>query len=138
MCINSSHALLSPDVFPVQGNDPVCRKQACNIERVCYILLDDSIGSLLDRLALLVNISTGGECLDVSYDNYVAQLLNTTLMGGVERIWTYQTCAEFGFYQTCDPGSQCPFISHPHLDDLQYSLDFCTLAFNITPDQVYI
>lgn len=28
-------------------------------------------------------------------------------------------CTEFGFYQTCDPGTKCPFVQLPHLNTLQ-------------------
>jgi hypothetical protein len=26
-----------------------------------------------------------------------------------DRTWLYQTCTEWGFYQTCETGSQCPY-----------------------------
>ncbi len=99
-------------------------------------MLNTSLGAPLARLAALVAINQGTACMDVSYDAYLATLLNTTVAGGTERIWTYQTCAEFGFYQTCDPGSKCPFTKSPWRDTLQFSLDLCRLAFNILPAQV--
>lgn len=123
--------------FPAQTNDPACTAPGCNIASVCEIMLDPSHGfSSLGSLSYLVGVVQGAQCLDVSYASYVATLLNTTVAGGVERIWTYETCNEFAFYQTCDPGSQCPFTTHPWLDTLQFSLDLCALAFNISAAQV--
>ena len=52
------------------------------------------------------------------------------------RIWLYQTCAEFGYYQTCDPGTACPFTTSPHLDRLDVYLEQCRLAFNMTPGAI--
>ncbi|KAJ1484340.1 serine carboxypeptidase S28-domain-containing protein [Baffinella frigidus] len=91
-----------------------------------------SAPSALALLADLNKIARGGECLDASYEANVAMLQNTTLAGGWERVWYYQTCAEFGFYQTCDPGTKCPFTTAPHLNSLQTYYDLCQLAFNIS------
>ena len=46
----------------------------------------------------------GNSCIDVSYENSMDALLNTTLKGGMNRIWFFETCTLYGFYQTCDPG----------------------------------
>ena len=45
-------------------------------------------------------------------------------------------CAEFGYYQTCDPGTNCPFTTSPHLDRLEVQLADCLLAFGMTPGQI--
>lgn len=42
-------------------------------------------------------------CMDIAYSDMISQLKNVTSWGesGVgERQWTYQTCAEFGYFQT--------------------------------------
>lgn len=49
---------------------------------------------------------------------------------------TYQTCNEFGFYQTCDPGTQCPFTSEPHLNSLRANTELCDIAFGIPPRKI--
>ncbi|KAF7560147.1 hypothetical protein G7046_g3999 [Stylonectria norvegica] len=48
------------------------------------------------------------------------------------RSWVYQTCTQWGFYQTGSgvPKDQLPLISR--LIDLKYSTKFCRGAFNIT------
>jgi hypothetical protein len=56
------------------------------------------------------------------------------LIIGDARIWFYQTCSEFAFYQTCDPGSNCPFTQG--LNDLASNTNLCRIAYGITPDQI--
>ena len=52
------------------------------------------------------------ECFDVSYDEMIKELQNVNFnknIGG--RQWIYQTCTEFGWYQSSDqPGH--PFLDH--------------------------
>ena len=48
--------------------------------------------------------------------------------------WGYQTCTEFGFYQTCEIGSRCFFAQGYNLlpgDDA-----FCLADYQITPSQI--
>ena len=48
--------------------------------------------------------------------------------------WSFQTCAEFGGYMTCDVGSRC-FFSQGLLT-LPMLMSFCPDSFNITTDAV--
>merc|ERR1711971_1464151 len=74
------------------------------IDTVCQIMLDQSKGSAIDRLAAVNDLSlemSGEKCLDHSYDNQVLELQQTAwesnaAAGG--RQWIYQTCTEFGWY----------------------------------------
>ncbi|XP_012541201.1 putative serine protease K12H4.7 [Monomorium pharaonis] len=76
------------------------------IETVCDILVDEKIGKSIDRLAYISNMilnATKEKCLDYRYDKMVHELRNVTWAseqaeGG--RQWMYQTCTEFGFFQT--------------------------------------
>jgi len=47
--------------------------------------------------------------------------------------WGYQTCTEFGFYQTCEVGSNCFFTQG--LNVLSDDDSFCS-SFGITPKQI--
>merc|ERR1719513_223406 len=81
-----------------------------DIFSICAIMTDDSIGEPINRLAAVndVMLSMGqDECLDHSYASYLSQLTNTTFGGsGVgTRQWTWQTCTEFGWYQTTNQES---------------------------------
>jgi len=48
--------------------------------------------------------------------------------------WGYQTCTEFGFYQTCELGSGCFFTQG--LVDLNGSLAFCDSDYAISRDSI--
>jgi serine protease 16 len=54
--------------------------------------------------------------------------------GNADRTWLYQTCTEWGFYQTCDLGSGCPYTQGLHT--LSVDLDICAAAFGIPPAAV--
>jgi len=130
---------VAAEVFPIQGNDQSCQQTACNIAKVCRVMLDASLGDPLDRLAALNNELRAGECLDASFEDSMVGLIDTTLAENVDdraRVWFYQTCTEYGFYQTCDPSSQCPFTSSPWMNTLESWTDQCKIAYNINPDQV--
>ncbi|CAH1101926.1 unnamed protein product [Psylliodes chrysocephalus] len=76
------------------------------VEKLCSIMTDKSLGNEINRLAAVNSLllQTSNEtCLDYKYDNMLDELRNTSWdaeasEGG--RQWTYQTCTEFGFYQT--------------------------------------
>ncbi|KAM3910559.1 thymus-specific serine protease [Leptodactylus fuscus] len=76
----------------------------------------------------------GLKCVENSYEKSLADIKNTSisLVGVGERQWYYQTCTEFGYYQTCEDSS-CPFSP---LMTLKSQLDLCTEIFQIPPDSV--
>lgn len=63
----------------------------------------------IDAFAQVVSAAQGGQCMDNSYADFLVQVGNTTVdktAGGVGiRQWTWQTCAQFGYYQTCEDGT---------------------------------
>jgi len=80
-------------MFPSQGNDPTCTQPGCNIEQICKVMADTAKGTPMERLAVLRN------------GQQAAGLLSES--DGEPDYWGYQTCTEFGFYQTCEVGSKC-------------------------------
>ncbi|XP_015607074.1 putative serine protease K12H4.7 [Cephus cinctus] len=76
------------------------------IDTICDILTNETIGVPVDRLAEMNNLimkANGDKCLDFSYIKMIKELRNVTwnneaAEGG--RQWMYQTCTEFGFFQT--------------------------------------
>lgn len=67
-------------------------------------MTNSSLGAAINRLAevnsVLLNVYDQ-KCLDYKYDNMITEMRNlsySTSEGG--RQWTYQTCTEFGFFQT--------------------------------------
>jgi len=73
----------------------------------------------------------GLKCQDVSYVNMMNLLANTTQPedGVGMRSWTYQTCAEFGYFQSTDSKNQ-PF---GNLVPLGWYLKQCIQLFNMLP-----
>ncbi|XP_055328720.1 putative serine protease K12H4.7 [Paramacrobiotus metropolitanus] len=104
------------------------------IETLCDIMGDTSKGTALERYAqvnaLLLN-AYEQKCLNFTYQSFLDPLLDvqwsdSTSEGG--RQWTYQTCTEFGFFQTSDSASQ-PFSS---MFPLKFFVDQCKDLFNIS------
>ncbi|XP_018411518.1 PREDICTED: thymus-specific serine protease-like [Nanorana parkeri] len=76
----------------------------------------------------------GLKCVENSHNKSLSDLKKTELspVGVGERQWYYQTCTEFGYYQTCDHAS-CPFS--PRIT-LQFQLDICKEVFQIPTESV--
>lgn len=129
----------STGLFGVQENDPNCQEPICNIQKQCAYLLDASNGAApLDRIVNLSNLTYQGQCIDSSYQQALQQMMNTTWAGGQDaRVWFYQTCTQFGYFQTCDPGSQCPFTTSPHVNNIDQWNRLCTEVFKIQPVTIY-
>ena len=83
--------------------------------------------SALDAYAMVSNTFIApAPCLDCSYQSMVAQMKMTTTDQSM-RQWTYQTCTEFGYFQTTDSSSSAqPF---GNLVPVEYWINFCTDAF---------
>merc|ERR1712215_196349 len=101
-----------------------------DIFSTCAIMTDESMGEPILRLAAVndVMLSMGqDECLDHSYASYLSQLTNTTFgVSGVgRRQWTWQTCTEFGWYQTTNQESGV----YGHTLPLDFFEQWCQDAF---------
>ncbi|KAG7189469.1 hypothetical protein KM043_017164 [Ampulex compressa] len=76
------------------------------IDKVCDILTNTELGIPIDRFAHISNLilnATKEKCLKYRYSDMIHELRNVSWAnedaeGG--RQWTYQTCTEFGFFQT--------------------------------------
>ncbi|XP_040566173.1 putative serine protease F56F10.1 [Lepeophtheirus salmonis] len=74
------------------------------IDTLCKIMVDESIGQPIERLAsvndLILRRVEKTECLDASYTNSINSLGYHNWTGESSRQWIYQTCTEFGWYQS--------------------------------------
>ncbi|XP_065643422.1 putative serine protease K12H4.7 isoform X2 [Hydra vulgaris] len=78
------------------------------IDVLCGIMSDTQLGDPYIRYVAVNNLIMNTyqqKCLDVSYEDYVESMKETdwgssAAEGG--RQWLYQTCTEFGYYQTTD------------------------------------
>lgn len=93
-----------------------------DIFSICAVMTDETLGDPVDRLAAVNEIMlemSGEECVDHTYDAFLQDLTNTNwAAGGIGwRQWSWQTCTEFGWYQTTNQvspalsGLPWPFLS---------------------------
>ncbi|KAJ8664614.1 hypothetical protein QAD02_006276 [Eretmocerus hayati] len=90
----------------VQYNKDNRKDSTITIDMVCDVLVDEKKGVPVNRLAEVSNMllkKNNETCLDYKYDKMIKELRNITWAeqsnaGG--RQWYYQTCTEFGFFQT--------------------------------------
>ena len=89
----------------------------------------------MERLAALAHDQHPNQpCVDTSWDNFLQYLSSPLAKRGGLRSWLWQTCTEFGFYQTCKIGSTCPYGKGYH--ELDQDLEICEQAFGISKDAV--
>jgi len=101
---------------------------------VCKIMTEGCLGGPFEKLASFL---PQGQCNDFREKTMLKQIKNTKYVsvGGVGvRQWTWQTCVQFGYYQTCEPAKgNCPFSK---LMNLQSYLDICEKVFDLTNEDV--
>ncbi|KAJ1444099.1 peptidase S28 [Ochromonadaceae sp. CCMP2298] len=102
-----------------------------NVTDICAVMTQSS-----DYYANFVELQSqyraaaGQQCEDASWADTVTYLSDPTKDGGNNgRPWTYQTCNEFGYYQTTDSSEQ-PFASWLWLSGLSFSRAICSAAFD--------
>ena len=106
---------------------------------LCAIMANESLGPPLQRYAavnsLLLKVS-GEESVDANFSADVEfmkqSLWDSPAVEGGLRQWVYQTCTEFGYYQTTDSAQQ-PFGD---LISLSSQLKTCLLVYGVAPADV--
>ncbi|XP_029373345.1 thymus-specific serine protease [Echeneis naucrates] len=107
------------------------------IKVLCGVMADASLGEPYARYAAVARLmmdTFSVKCLDASYSTYLRDMTNTSWVGpaaGGGRQWVYQTCTEFGFYQSTDSPNQ-PFTGFP----LEYHVKQCADFYNISAEQL--
>lgn len=123
--------------FPAQSNDPACTDPACNIKLICAIMTNTSIGDEVDRLTEVRHQQQ--QTFSYLFSRAASTGLNRPppLMrspNSVPDFWGWQVCTEFGFFQTCEVGSQCFFTQG--YDTLESQMSFCMMLFGISKEKV--
>lgn len=102
-----------------------------NVTDVCKVMTAE--GCPYQNLAKLSNIfldQAGEKCDDSSYQNTVEYLADSKPdPSNAARPWVYQTCNEFGYYQTADSPNQ-PFYAFNKALDMEFSRKMCYDAFS--------
>ncbi|XP_067412775.1 thymus-specific serine protease [Emydura macquarii macquarii] len=111
--------------------------QGGSVASLCTIMINGDLGSPYQRLIAVNNDfleAMAFPCMENSHQRLMAELRSTnlSLTGVGERQWYFQTCTEFGYYQTCED-STCPFS---RLMTLSSQLDLCTQVFGVAPERV--
>uniref|UniRef100_A0A3Q3M7Q5 Serine protease 59, putative n=2 Tax=Mastacembelus armatus TaxID=205130 RepID=A0A3Q3M7Q5_9TELE len=107
------------------------------IKVLCSVMGDASLGEPYARYAAVAHLmmdTFSMKCLDASFSTYLRDMTNTSWEGpaaGGERQWVYQTCTEFGFYQSTDSPNQ-PFTGFP----LVYHVKQCADFYNVSAEQL--
>ena len=143
--------------IPAQSNDPACITNGdedpfCNIQQLCEGLTGfftnstsfkpihgiHNIDGYSSMMALAwisrqqngIDSNTTGNCELVDYQETL-EYIRDPIRGKEEglRSWLWQTCTEFGFYQTCERDSSCPFGRGFH--NISQDLFLCQYAFGI-------
>lgn len=116
----------------VQYNEDNTNYTPMNINAMCERLTTDEPLQALINFNSYMNKLGQANCTQVSYADMVAELQDIRTypanQGAAGRSWFYQTCTEFGYYQTGDATDQ-PF---PSQVNLPFFLQQCKDAFNIT------
>uniref|UniRef100_A0A6P4FIJ6 Serine protease K12H4.7 n=1 Tax=Drosophila rhopaloa TaxID=1041015 RepID=A0A6P4FIJ6_DRORH len=90
----------------VQYNKDNSPHATITIDEICDVMLNTTAGAPVNRLSLVNDMllnESNTTCLDYKYEKMVADMKNVSWDSESAkgmRQWTYQTCHEFGFYQT--------------------------------------
>ncbi|XP_029472070.1 putative serine protease K12H4.7 isoform X1 [Rhinatrema bivittatum] len=107
------------------------------IQVLCEIMADVSLGTPYDRYAAVAHLMMDAlemKCMDTSYKKYVQEMTSATWEGPAAvggRQWVYQTCTEFGFFQSTDSTNQ-PFSGFSLSYFVQQCTDIYGPEFNFT------
>jgi len=101
-----------------------------NVSRMCNMLLES--GDAYEKYVAFTRLfmsTTGEDCMDCNYEDSLNALRKTdpTNPDAAGRSWTYQTCVEYGYYQTVE-SSNVPFSKRITLD---YFLTMCKDLYGI-------
>lgn len=122
--------------FPAQSNHPTCSTPGCGISQVCSIMSNSTLGSPLQRLAKLRTAQDGSNMVSSCEMDWEmpGDIPTDPNEKSMNLFWGYQTCTEFGFYQTCEEGTNCLYtqglVSFKNKD--HHPNDFCKTLFNLT------
>jgi len=97
----------------------------------CAIMTNAGTGDPLKRLTNFINQKYGGSCVDNNYNSDVTELQKSSWTARYigSRLWLWQTCTEFGYYQGTDSSKQPFGTSMPYITELR---EYCTAVFGLT------
>jgi len=115
--------------FPAQSNDPACTTAMCDIAKICAVMTNSSTGDEVDRLAHVRRGQMQGATA-IELGSAPVREEPTPGYDNGAQLWGWQTCNEFGFYQTCERGTECFFTQG--LVTLESEMSFCSSDFGMS------
>eukprot|EP01094_Clydonella_sp_ATCC50884_P011392 TRINITY_DN2117_c1_g1_i2.p1 TRINITY_DN2117_c1_g1~~TRINITY_DN2117_c1_g1_i2.p1 ORF type:complete len:508 (-),score=178.90 TRINITY_DN2117_c1_g1_i2:62-1585(-) len=110
----------------VQYNNDNNNYEPMNIDGLCD-LMKTSNPDPVHAWANFINESLSGGCTPVSYTKQVEEMRITSRVDTAARAWYWQTCTEFGYYQTGSSSAQ-PFS--PRIT-LGYFVELCEDVYHV-------
>ncbi|CAH0474543.1 unnamed protein product [Peronospora belbahrii] len=108
------------------------------LEEVCKHFVEP--GNALKKLASFINKTRVGDCLDSKFEgavNGTVEVLSRDQFDGKSsaRQWVYQTCNEFGYFQTTT-SARSPFHSLHAVTEANVGTEICKRVYkmNVSPD----
>ena len=95
--------------FPAQSNQPACDAPGCGVTQICEIMLGNASATPLERLAALAEAQArgGGGGPRMTSDCEMDWEMPGDVGDAATNYWGYQCCTEYGFFQTCEAGTDC-------------------------------
>lgn len=118
--------------IPAQANDPTAPGPAGNIEQICSALLDDDSDDPVAKLAKVSKLQNPSCVMPYLVSDYYKMLGRIGESSSLS--WPWQTCTEYGYYQTCEADSDCPYAKG--YVTLKDELSMCHSLFNIKHSKV--
>eukprot|EP00727_Mastigamoeba_balamuthi_P010964 m51a1_g6490 hypothetical protein (433) ;mRNA; r:161311-163007 len=107
-----------------------------SIDKVCDILInsDPDADKAMRNLQKYYNEINNASCLDSTYASQIVELNSTDPLdsNAAMRSWLWQTCVEFGYYQTAEGDT-----AFSHLIDLDSSLSLCKDLYGVDRSSVF-
>mmetsp|Transcript_12346 Transcript_12346/g.16486 ORF Transcript_12346/g.16486 Transcript_12346/m.16486 type:complete len:207 (-) Transcript_12346:247-867(-) len=88
----------------------------------------------MESLAAIAKRQSYRDCTEVDWHGTLQYLSSDAARRDGVRSWIWQTCNEFGFYQTCEHDSSCPYGKGYHA--IEQDLEICEVAFGVPPEEV--
>ncbi|KAF4656914.1 Thymus-specific serine protease, partial [Perkinsus chesapeaki] len=118
----------------LQYNDPECKEDYCNIQRICSKLTTRGKPPL-DLLADIYKTNVPSrECLAEILRSVIAALQNGK-SSDEGRMSEFHACTSRGLYPTCSQAS-CPFFTGRDRDYFYYAKWLCELGFGLSDKEI--
>lgn len=97
-----------------------------HIQRACSAIMDPAISDPVEAVGKWVSSLFSPNCVDTSYASYIEEYKSAAWTDDIMRLWIYQTCNEFGWYQTSTSNDQLFGSKFP----LQLNIQMCADLFD--------